>query len=234
LGRAIGITQKSAWFMLHRIRLAMQDNSTGPFSGHLEADETWIGGKARNMHFDRKQRVTKGRSGPLGKTVVFGLLERNTPQRKSRIKTNVIPSRGRNELMGAIRANIVWDKSKTTLHTDEYPAYEQATRHNTWPFDGSEGYEHKVINHAERYVDGHIHTNGMENFWSLLKRTIRGTYVSIEPFHLFRYLDEQAFRFNERGMTDAERFTQVGKQVVGKRLTYRALTGADFPESHAG
>jgi transposase-like protein len=234
LGRAIGITQKSAWFMLHRIRLAMQNDNHGPFSGNVEADETFIGGAARFMHHNKKMRVTKGRSGKLGKTIVFGLLERNTPKRKSRVKMAVIPERGRFDIQGQLRKNIVWDKDQTTLHTDEWTSYQPAMNRHSWDFDGTTGYEHKVINHAETYVMGNVHTNGMENFWALLKRTIRGTYVSIEPFHLFRYLDEQAFRFNERGMTDSERFAQVGKQVVGKRLTYRALTGADFPESHAG
>lgn len=233
LARAIGVTQKSAWFLLHRVRLAMQDTTQGPFSGNLEADETWIGGKARNMHADKKRRVTKGRSGPLGKAVVFGLLERNTTGRKSRIKTAVLPQRGRFEIEGNLRKMMVWDKKKSTLHTDEYPAYEHPGR-QSWAYTGNEGYTHKVINHAEAYAIGNVHTNGMENFWSLLKRTIRGTYVSIEPFHLFRYLDEQAFRFNERGLTDSERFEKVGRMVTGKRLTYRALTGKDLPESLAG
>jgi len=100
-------------------------------------------------------------------------------------------------------------------------------------YDGlNEDYVHQVIDHAERYVDGQIHTNGLENFWSLLKRAIKGTYVSVEPFHLFRYLDEQAFRFNTRKLTDAQRFVQVGRTIVGKRLTFDTLTGHDLPESH--
>jgi transposase-like protein len=232
VGRAIGITQKSAWFLLHRIRLAMQGEPTGPFSGRVEADETFIGGRARYMHKDKKERVTKGRSGLIGKTVVFGILKRNTTKRTSRVKLSVVSERSRHELQTNLRKSIVMNK-KTTLYTDELPAYQPAT-HNTWDWQGRSAYEHKVINHAEAYAIGNVHTNGCENFWALLKRTIKGTYVSIEPFHLFRYLDEQAFRFNERGLTDSERFKQVGSAVVGKRLTYRALTGADLPESLAG
>jgi hypothetical protein len=90
-----------------------------------------------------------------------------------------------------------------------------------------------VIDHAEKYVDGNIHTNGCENFWSLLKRAIKGTYVAVEPFHLFRYLDEQCFRFNNRKLTDAERFAHAASTIVGKRLTYKALIGADILESRA-
>ena len=170
---------------------------------------------------------------PEGKTVVFGLLERNTTGRKSRVKAAVLAARAGADIKDNLRKMMVWDAKKSTLHTDEFPGYQHAGR-QSWGYDGTDGYEHKVINHAEAYAIGNVHTNGMENFWSLLKRTIRGTYVSIEPFHLFRYLDEQAFRFNERGLTDSERFKQVGSAVVGKRLTYRALTGADLPESLAG
>jgi transposase-like protein len=231
LHRAIGVTQKSAWFMLHRIRLAMHGGPTDPFSGHVEADETFIGGRGRFMHKGRKERVLKGRqSDTFGKVAVFGVLERNTPQRKSRVKTQVVPNIRRWKLQAELQSKIVMGKD-TTLYTDALPSYMAKTPKGWRPVDF---YIHKVIDHAKAYAEGEVHTNGMENFWSLLKRTIKGTYVSVEPFHLFRYLDEQAFRFNERGLTDAERFRQVANAVVGKRLTYRALTGADFPESHAG
>jgi len=231
LGRAIGITQKSAWFMLHRVRLAMHNGDHGPFSGHVEADETFIGGRARFMHKGRKDRVLKGRStGVTGKIAVFGLLERSTATRKSRVTTQVVPNVRRRNLQLEIRKNVAMD-GKTTIYTDALKSYEPVTPKGWRP---SELYIHKVIDHAEAYVDGEVHTNGMENFWSLLKRTIKGTYVSVEPFHLFRYLDEQAFRFNERGLTDSERFNKVGGMVVGKRLTYRGLTGKDLPESLAG
>jgi transposase-like protein len=231
LHRAIGVTQKSAWFMLHRIRLAMQGTPAGPFSGHVEADETFIGGKARNMHPGRKARVLKGRaSGVTGKVAVFGLLERTSSNRKSRIVTKVVDGVDRRTLQTTMRHHIVMD-GQSTVYTDALKSYEPKTPKGWRP---SDLYIHKVIDHGVAYAEGEVHTNGMENFWSLLKRTIKGTYVSVEPFHLFRYLDEQAFRFNERGLTDAERFRQVANAVVGKRLTYRALTGADFPESHAG
>jgi len=229
LSRAIGITQKSAWFMLHRIRLAMQ-NTPGPFKGHVEADETFISGKARNMHKGRKARVLKGRqSGVVGKIAVFGVLERNSPDRKSRVVTQVVPNIRRRSLQSELRRQVTMD-GRSTVYTDALKSYEPKTPTGWRP---SDLYIHKVIDHAKAYAEGEVHTNGMENFWSLLKRTIKGTYVSVEPFHLFRYLDEQAFRFNERGLTDADRFRQVANAVVGKRLTYRALTGADFPESHA-
>jgi transposase-like protein len=225
LHRAIGITQKSAWFMLHRIRLAMQGEAE-PFSGHVEADETYIGGKARNMHKGRKERVLKGReSGSTGKIAVWGALERSTPERKSRVVTKVVPNVRRSSVLLEVKKNV---RPGSTVYTDSLRSYERPA---SWgPRDL---YIHKVIDHAKSYVDGAVHTNGMENFWSLLKRTIRGTYVSVEPFHLFRYLDEQAFRFNERGFTDSERFKQVVSAIVGKRLTYRALTGRDLSESLA-
>ncbi len=226
LGRAIGITQKSAWFMLHRVRLAMQ-NETGPFSGHVEADETFIGGRARFMHKGKRERVFQGRqSGKFGKATVFGVLERTTPDRKSRVKTQVIRNTRRGQVLMAVKMNV---RQNSTLYTDALKSYEMPA---AW--GPADYYQHKVIDHAIAYANGNVHTNGMENFWSLLKRMIKGTYVSIEPFHLFRYLDEQAFRFNERGGTDADRFAQVAQQVVGKRLTYRGLTGKDLPESLAG
>jgi transposase-like protein len=228
LHRAIGITQKSAWFMLHRIRLAMQGGPSGPFSGHVEADETFIGGKARFMHRDRAKRIgmKRGVNPRLGKVAVFGLLQRNTPGRKSRVKMSVVPNVRRGHVLLEAKKNV---GRGSTLYTDALKSYE-------WPasWGPNDYFIHQVIDHAEAYVRGNVHTNGLENFWSLLKRMIKGTYVSIEPFHLFRYLDEQAFRFNERGLTDSERFKQVGSAVVGKRLTYRALTGADLPESLAG
>ena len=105
---------------------------------------------------------------------------------------------------------------KSALYSDALKSY-----------DGlGEEYAHQVIDHAVAYVDGQVHTNGRENFWSLLKRGIHGTYVSVEPYHLFRYVDEQAFRFNNRqDMNDADRFDVAMKQIVGKRLTYAELIG---------
>lgn len=219
--RAIGVTQKTAWFMLHRVRLAMQDQWTGgKLGGDVEIDETYVGGRARNMHHAKRQRLgmAKGR-GHLGKTAVFGLLERHSKRGHSTIRVATLPNTKRHTLHAGVRLNV---EAGSTVHTDSHPSYDGLERE----------YVHNVIDHAEAYVDGQIHTNGCENFWSLLKRGLKGTYVAVEPFHLFRYLDEQAFRFNLRKMTDAERFNEVLGAVVGRRLTYEnliAASGASAP-----
>ena len=221
LGRALGVTQKSAWFMLHRLRLALHSEApSGKMRGHVEADETFIGGKARNMHFKKKQRmgITQGRS-MAGKVAVMGLLERHG-EKGSQVRLAQIPSNKRRHVMGHIRQNV---EAGSTIHTDALTSYV------TLGFNSE--YTHKVIDHAEKYVDGEVHTNGVENFWSLLKRAIKGTYVSVEPFHLFRYLDEQAFRFNERALDDAGRFFLGLAGVVNRRLTYKALIGSELPET---
>ncbi|HEX8187494.1 MAG TPA: IS1595 family transposase [Pyrinomonadaceae bacterium] len=204
--RALGVTQKSAWFLLHRIRLAMQTGTFEKLSGQVEVDETYIGGLARNMHRSEHSRKVTG-TGGKGKVAVMGLLERD----------------------GKVRAKVIRDATSLTLHAEVRGNVEPGAELFT---DGHRGYNglhqeyiHQVIDHAEKYVDGQIHTNGIENFWSLLKRGIKGTYVSVEPFHLFRYLDEQTFRFNERKGKDADRFVKAVKQVAGKRLTYDELTG---------
>jgi transposase-like protein len=207
LHRGLGVTQKSAWFMLHRIRLAMQETGFNKMSGAVEADETFIGGKARNMHAGKRAARIHGR-GTIGKQIVFGLLERKT----GRVHIEHVETRRKGELTSIVREKV---RRGSEVMTDELLSY-----------DGlNSDYAHKVINHAEQYVNGHVHTNRMENFWSLLKRGIGGTYVAVEPFHLFRYLDEQAFRYNNREITDAERFTLVMSKIVGKRLTYNQLTG---------
>jgi transposase-like protein len=210
--RAIGVTQKSAWFMLHRIRLAMQSQSFDKLSGEVEIDETWVGGKAGNMHKGRRERM-KGKShGFINKTPVFGLLERSTADSHSKVRARVVGSNRRKALFPIIRANV--DRS-AQVYSDAHPAYHTL---------GKE-YTHDVIDHAESYVRGKVHTNGIENFWSLLKRAIAGTYVNVEPFHLFRYLDEEVFRFNARKDDDGGRFTSVTSNIVGKRLTYKDLVG---------
>lgn len=209
IARDLKITQKSAWFVLHRIRLAMQDEFFGSkLDGEVEVDETFIGGKARNMHKDKK--IGKGfeHRGGAGKIVVMGMLQRN-----GKVTTKVIQDREKETLHGHIADCIA---EGTTIYSDEWG-----------PYSGlNEKYVHQVINHAEQYVNGRIHTNGMENFWSLLKRGLSGTYVSVEPFHLFRYLDEQMFRFNNRKeLNDAGRFDLAVRQIVGKRITFAQLTG---------
>jgi transposase-like protein len=214
IARALGVTQKSAWFMMHRIRLAMQDGSLvklGGDSGEIEADESFIGGKARNMHKSVRARKVKQGS-QAHQAIVVGVLERG-----GNVRTQVVDNRQRHTLNKIVRQNV---KAGSALFTDEHHGY--------WGL--SPEYQHQVIDHARSYVEGKVHTNGMENFWSLLKRGLHGTYVSVEPFHLFRYLDEQAFRYNNRrdenrkSLSDAERFTRGMAQIVGKRLTYAELT----------
>jgi transposase-like protein len=207
VARALGVTQKSAWFMLHRIRLALQDESFGKVSGEVEVDETFIGGKSRNMHLSKRaQRITG--TGGKDKTPVVGILARG-----GRVHTSVIPNRRKKALQAKVREHVTVG---SVLFTDSLPSYN----------DLDLEYAHQVIDHAVAYVDGKIHTNGMENYWSLLKRGIKGTYVSVEPFHLFRYLDEQSFRFNYRkDMNDGDRFDRVVRQIVGKRVTWNQLTG---------
>jgi transposase-like protein len=222
LARAIGVTQKSAWFMLHRIRLAMQEEYTDKFGGHIEVDETFVGGKARNMHKGKRDRVFKGRqSGHVGKIAVAGILERTSEDGDSRVRTRVVNNVRRFALQTEIRKQVRLDGS-ATVYSDALKSYEQTSK-----WGPTDLYIHKVIDHARKYADGVVHTNGMENYWSLLKRTIKGTYVSVEPFHLFRYLDEQAFRFNWRKLTDFARFAMTAKSVFGKRLTFAQLTAAD-------
>ena len=209
LARALGVTQKTAWFMLHRIRLAVQDGSICGFAGNVEVDETFIGGKARNMH--KGKRKAKG-TGPVAMTPVMGLLERTIGNKSSRVVLKVVKTTRKPELQNNVRQYVL---KGSEVHTDALKSY-----------DGlAPDYTHNVIDHAVSYVRGHVHTNGLENFWSLLKRAIRGTYVSVEPFHLFRYLDEQAFRFNERKNTDAGRFLTGIIGVIGKRIKYLQLIG---------
>jgi len=210
--RALGVTQKTAWFMLHRIRLAMQSEDFGQLGGTVEVDETFIGGKARFMHRDRQHKAINGR-GPIGKIAVVGLLERHGPDGHSSVRTKVIADRKRRTLAGEVRKNVA---RGAEVMTDDFVSYNDLSR----------DFVHGVIDHAEKYVEGKIHTNGIENFWSLLKRAIKGTYVSVEPFHLFRYLDEEAFRFNSRKASDGDRFARLSGKVTGKHLTYQELIGA--------
>lgn len=210
--RALGVTQKTAWFMDHRIRLALTMGSFDKLSGEIEADETFIGGKARNMHLSKRERRITA-TGGKDKTAVLGILERG-----GRVRTKVVPSTRKKALQAEVRAHV---QAGSALYTDALKSY-----------DGlAQEYAHGVIDHAEKYVDGKIHTNGLENFWSLLKRSINGTYISVEPFHLFRYLDEQAYRFNNRKLTDGERFSIAVSNIVGHRITYEELTGKAAKEA---
>jgi transposase-like protein len=213
--RALGVTQKTAWFMLHRIRLAMNTDDLDPIRGEVEVDETFVGGKVKFMHKERRERLRGGakRASIIGKTAVFGLLERCGPDGHSHVQAKVIANTRRRVLQGEVRRHVV---AGSDVFTDANQSYVLLKR---W-------YEHQVIDHGEEYVRGRVHTNGIENFWSLLKRAIKGTYVSIEPFHLFRYLDEQCFRYNTRKDVDAGRFERVVGSITGRRLTYKHLIGA--------
>ncbi len=212
IARDINITQKSAWFMLHRIRLALQDEHFGSkLGGEVEADESFIGGKSRNMHRSKRARAITGAPN-RGKAIVMGILERG-----GQIRASVVPNLSRPILHDQVRKHV---EAGAVLYTDSMHSYIGLDR----------DYLHQIVDHAVKYVDGRIHTNGLENFWSLLKRGLHGTYVSVEPFHLFRYLDEQMFRYNSRAtkdnpLTDSDRFVRVISQIVGKRLTFAELTG---------
>jgi hypothetical protein len=220
VGRAVGVTQRTAWFMMHRIRTAVQESSLVKLGGGgtpVEVDETFIGGKARNMHMDvRKRRITA--TGPTDKTAVFGALERaKDGKTHSIVRTKVITDRKKKTLQTEVKAHV---QAGAALYSDALQSY-----------NGLESeYAHQVVDHAVEYVRGLVHTNGLENFWCLFKRGINGTYVSVEPFHLFRYLDEQEFRFNNRGtrekkISDGDRFNMMLSQIAGKRLTYKEVTG---------
>src|SRR5665213_1542695 len=212
VARDLGVSQKSAWHMMHRIRFALHSGSFEKLTGHVEVDETFIGGKARNMHVAKRARRITG-TGGKDKTAVMGILERGC-----KVRTKVIPNRKKSALQSEVRKHV---EAGSALYTDALMSYE-----------GLAGeYAHQVVDHAVAYVDGKVHTNGLENFWSLLKRGISGTYVSVEPYHLFRYLDEQMFRYNNRKdeegapLKDFGRFDLAVRQIVGKRLTWNHLTG---------
>jgi transposase-like protein len=212
--RALGVTQKTAWFMLHRIRLAMQE-SGGLLCGEVEVDETFIGGKARNMHAKKRAEKITG-TGGKDKAIAFGMVERG-----GRVRATAVDTRKKKDLQKHIRESV---EAGAAIFSDELLSYEGL----------DDDYKHAVINHAVEYVNGNTHTNTIENFWSLLKRGLHGTYVSVEPFHLFRYIDEQAFRYNYRKeLDDSDRFVMAMHNIVGKRLTYKELTGKALEqESH--
>jgi transposase-like protein len=210
IAKDVRVTQKSAWFMLQRIRLAMQDDffgsklGSGPDS-EVEVDETFIGGKARNMHKERKAKLT-GRIDD-DKTVVVGFMERG-----GKVRTQIVDKRQKQNMQPLVREHV---QAGAALYTDALKAY----------IGLDSDYEHEVVDHAVEYVRGKVHTNTIENFWSLVKRQLHGTYISVEPFHLFRYLDEQMFRFNNRKeLDDAGRFDLAVRQIVGKRITFAQLT----------
>ncbi|MEK7402347.1 MAG: IS1595 family transposase [Gemmatimonadota bacterium] len=219
LGRALGVTQKTAWFMLGRIRHAMQAKSFEKWDGEVEADESFIGGKRANMHKAKQDRLPFN-SGRQHMQNVFGMLRRSKQGRPSKVRLAHVGTIRKHDLGKHIDATV---EAGATLYTDAHAAYGSLAK-KVW----LEKYRHMVIDHAIAYAKGAIHTNGLENFWSLLKRSLKGTYISVDPFHLFRYLDEQAFRFNERTENDMTRFVTVLRETIGRKLTYRGLIGADY------
>jgi transposase-like protein len=212
LARATGITQKSAWFVLHRLRLALKAKHVGKLSGTVESDETFIGGKEKNKHASKRQH--RGR-GTVGKLIVQGLLERG-----GELRTQVRPNQKRQTLQSPMREQV---EPGSKVFTDSLKSYEGL----------DDEYIHKMIDHAKAYVEGEVHTNSLENAWSLFKRCVHGTWVQLGDQHLFRYLDEQTWRFNRRKQDDEGRFKWAVAAVVGKRLTWKELIGpvADANES---
>jgi transposase-like protein len=188
-------------------------------SGGVEADETYIGGKRGNMHKSKRERIAPT-AGAAHMEAVMGLLERKRGEKHSTVRLAHVENTRKAEMEKQIRANV---EHGSSLYTDAHPTYRRlaAVRFG-------DDFAHAAVDHAVAYVDGQVHTNGLENFWSLLKRSIRGTYVSVDPFHLFRYLDEQAYRFNNRKTNDFARFVGVARAILGKRLTYRDLITADM------
>jgi transposase-like protein len=209
LARSVGLTQKSAWFVLHRVRLAMQTGTFVKAAGHVEVDETFIGGKARNMHVKERKRKIKG-TGGKNKAKVMGVLERG-----GKVQVNVVPDVRKRTVQTEVRNRV---EPGSNVYSDALHSYTGLAT----------DYAHKVVDHADAYVNGQVHTNGLENFWSLLKRGLGGTYISVQPYHLFRYLDEQVYRYNHREMPDGARFQTVLSNVVDRRLTYREVTGKDL------
>jgi transposase-like protein len=203
--------------MLHRIRLALRDGFWGKINGDggpIEVDETFIGGKYQNMHRSRRQGLGNGVKAGKGKAVVMGMLERDV----RKVRAKVIPDVSRETLQNEILNQI---EQKSTVYTDRATGYDRLK---------TQDFVHETVNHMEEYVRGQVHTQGIENFWSLLKRGLKGTYVAVEPFHLDRYVDEQVFRYNNRAtkdnpLDDADRFMLAVSQIAGKRLTYAELTG---------
>lgn len=216
IARDLGVCQKTGWFMLHRIRVAMKYNTmeTALLKGIVEADETLIGGLFKNMHKSRRAKVRSEsdavgaetmRAG-IGKTLVQAVLERD-----GEVRAQVVRS-----MHTEPRAQFIEDNVEvgSKLMTDSGYAGNRF----------AENFIHDYVNHEIEYVRGNVHCNGVENFWSLLQRSLGGTYVSVEPFHLSAYVDEQAFRFNQRKDNDAGRFLKALSQVTGRRLTYKDLT----------
>jgi transposase-like protein len=222
IARTIGITQKSAWHMLHRIRRAMESPEAAKMGsvegGEVEVDEAYVGAKTKNMHYSRRLKLQQEQNNTpawkstqryMGKTPIMGMFDRTSRE----VRAKVVPNTRRDTLQREILNGIHFG---SRIYTD------QAVAHDTLKAK----YIHETVNHMDTYVRGSVHTNCLENFWSLMKRNLAGTYVAVEPFHLDRYLSEQMFRFNNRqNKSDSQRLDAAVKQVTGRRLTYAELTG---------
>jgi transposase-like protein len=222
IARTLGVTQKTAWFILHRVRLAMKNDTNDKMGGNgpIEVDETHVGPKPQKMHRGKRLKMHEDRG--YKKAIVMGMLDRESRQVRAMVVPNVKRETLQNEILEQIERG-------STVYTDGYPAYDHLS---------AEDYIHATVNHVEEYVRGQVHTQGIENFWALLKRGLRGTYVAVEPFHLDAYVDEQVFRFNNRAtrdnpLNDADRFALVVSQIVGKRVTYAELTGKENKKHEA-
>lgn len=211
IARAIGVTQKSAWHMMHRIREAMRPRDGKKLGGpenEVEVDEAYVGGKVQNMHLKRRMEFSGGKD---HKTIVMGALDRT----EGKVHAEVIRYADREQMEAMVRRNV---KFGSTVYTDAHKGYNGLKSR----------YTHDFVCHMEQYVKGRVHTNGIENFWGLLKRGLGGTYISVSRWHMSRYVDEQVFRYNNRKnegarIPDSVRFLRVLKDVAGRSLTYADL-----------
>ena len=201
LHRDLGITQKAAWHMLHRIREAYSDEY-GPFDGEVEVDETYMGGRKRNKHASKKLNAGRG---PVGKTAVVGMKDRESKQ----VTAEVVPTTDRQTLQMFVIDNTT---EEATVYTDNAGAYRNLPR------------RHGIVNHGiGEYVRAQIHTNGVESFWATLKRGVMGTYHHMSPKHLHRYVDEFSGRHNNRPLDTEEQMKSLVEGAAGKRLRYEDL-----------
>ncbi len=215
LHRDLGVTQATAWFMLHRIRQAWADDNGGQFDGPVEVDETYIGGKRKNMPLAKREGLT-GR-GAVGKSAVVGIKDRNTNE----VRAEVVKTTDGETLKGFVREHV---EPGATLYTDEAKAYQ-----------GMPEFDHEAVNHSvSEFVDGMAHTNGIESFWSMFKRAHKGTFHKISPKHLQRYVHEFAGKHNIRDSGTLVQMRDTAARLVGRRLLYRNLVADNGLSSGSG